>query len=51
MNGIGVAREVALVANGVLPITPLPDAAFALGSATRWKGNITHLTERIPIPG
>jgi hypothetical protein len=31
MNVVDVTREIALVANGVFPIAPLPDAAFALG--------------------
>jgi hypothetical protein len=33
MNVIDVAPEIILVANGVLPIAPLPDAVFALGGA------------------
>jgi hypothetical protein len=33
MDVINMPREIILVANGVLPIAPLPDASFALGGA------------------
>jgi hypothetical protein len=33
INIIHVPGEIALVANGILPIPPLPDATFALGNA------------------
>jgi hypothetical protein len=33
MDVVDVTLEVALVANGMLPIAALPDAAFALGDA------------------
>ena len=33
MDVVDVTGEIALVANGVLPVAPLPDAAFAFGGA------------------
>src|SRR6266436_9925026 len=33
MNVIDVSREIIVIANGMLPIAPLPDAAFAFGGA------------------
>ncbi|MDB5579983.1 MAG: hypothetical protein JWR80_5159 [Bradyrhizobium sp.] len=33
MDGTNMPREIILVVNGVLPIAPLPDAAFAFGVA------------------
>src|SRR5437763_1399881 len=35
MDVIGVPREITFVAQRVLPIAPLPDAALALATATR----------------
>ena len=31
MNVVGVTREIVVVANGMFPTAPLPDAAFAFG--------------------
>jgi hypothetical protein len=33
MDVIDMTREIVLIANGTLPIAPLPDAAFAFGGA------------------
>jgi len=33
MNVIDVSREIIVIANDMLPIAPLPDAAFAFGGA------------------
>jgi hypothetical protein len=33
MDIINVTRKIVLIANRMLPITPLPDTAFALGGA------------------
>src|SRR5258705_11921805 len=31
MNVVDVTREIAFIANGMLPVAPLPDTAFTLG--------------------
>ena len=40
MDVVDVTRQVLLIANSVLPITSLPDAALALGGAARRNGLI-----------
>ncbi len=46
MDGINMPREIILVANAVLPIASLPDAAFAFdGAAVRMRSQVGRLRE------